>query len=145
MPRGVGDFLGLTAVAIVVAATGLQGWRSWHGAGKKDAIRGLWFLPVSRTAKNAFWRTTPVSLLMLLLVVAIAVAELIVGSKDSVYLFLFDIVAIAALGLLMFFMWTVMLWNHPKFLVPPPYRREAGLIALWRRRRRIRKASRRCS
>jgi hypothetical protein len=82
---------------------------------------------------------------MLLVVTAIAVAEVIIGSKDSVHLLLFDIVAIVVLGLLVFFMWTVMLWNHPKFLVPPPYRREAGLITLWRRRRRIRKASRRRS
>jgi hypothetical protein len=42
-----------------------------------------------------------------------------------------------ALLFLMLSVPTIMWWNVPRFLVPPPYRREPGLISLWLRRRAI--------
>ncbi|MCX5070051.1 hypothetical protein OOJ91_29820 [Micromonospora lupini] len=46
-----------------------------------------------------------------------------------------------ALFFLMLSMPTIMWWNRPRFLVPPPYRREPGLIYLWLRRRAVARAA----
>ncbi|MEU5784464.1 hypothetical protein [Micromonospora lupini] len=126
----------LVALFLIAGAVAVR--RCWRGVGKAATLRGYWFLPISRAAKNALWRTVPAtfSVLLLLVVMLIPVWEV---SSD-----LFTVVIRVEAGALFFLllsMPTIMWWNVPRFLVPPPYRKEPGLISLWRRRRAIARAA----
>lgn len=127
-------------VALFLIAGAVVVRRCWRGIGKAATMRGYWFLPISRSAKNALWRASPAAFLTLLLMVVMLIP---LGELSSDLATVVIRVEAGALLFLMLSMPAIIWWNEPRFLVPPPYRREPGLISLWRRRRAIARAARR--
>lgn len=138
--RVVGRWAALFALFVIIAA--IQAHRCWHGKRKAYAPTGLWFLPISRAAKNAIWRATPAAFA----VIAVGAIGMLIrpvvkaNFADTMVPTLLDLLISAAFLFALPAWLAVMLINRPRFLVPPPYRHELGLIGLSRRRRSIKRS-----
>ncbi|MFI7606171.1 hypothetical protein ACIBTV_13705 [Micromonospora sp. NPDC049366] len=132
---GPKDAIMLSAFAAMFVLSGYQLRRHWRGQGRRELVRGLWFLPVSSAAKRAMWRTFP----LIYVATAAMFLAVIAGVVAGVSVLMF--VALAVPWTAMVTALAIMLWNRPRSLVAPPYRRERGLVSLWIRGRRVRRAA----